>query len=120
MKKVLVIEDNEDIRENIVEILELNAYQVLSAEDGRKGLDMARSQSPDLIVCDLMMPGLNGFEVLEHLKSAAGTSGIPFVFLTASVERVSVEMGMNLGACAYLRKPFESDDLLHTIAEALK
>jgi CheY-like chemotaxis protein len=119
MKTVLVIEDNSDIRENIVEILGINTYAVICADNGRKGLDMAINQSPDVIVCDLMMPELNGYEVLEHLKNDSRTSGIPFIFLTASVERMAVETGINLGAEAYLRKPFESEELLKAVADAL-
>lgn len=119
MKTILIIEDNEDIRENIVEILGLNSYSIISADNGRKGLDMAIHQLPDVIICDLMMPELNGYEVLEGLKKNDATSGIPFIFLTASVERVAVETGLSMGAQAYLRKPFESEDLLRAVASAL-
>ena len=110
--KILVIEDNQDVRENLIEILELSNFTVLAAEDGLKGVEMAQTQAPDLILCDVMMPKLDGFGVLNILGKRPDTSGIPFVFLTAKAERSDFRRGMNLGADDYVTKPFYNDVLL--------
>ena len=85
-KKILVIEDNSDVRENTAEILELAGYEVVVAEDGRKGVDLSVHEKPDLIICDIMMPGLDGYGVLHILSQRSETAGIPFVFLTAKTD----------------------------------
>lgn len=119
-KKILVIEDHPDVRENIEEILELASYDVVTAENGKIGVKMAKEELPDLIVCDIMMPELDGYEVLYLLGKNQETAGIPFIFLTAKAEKEDFRKGMNLGADDYLVKPFEEMDLLNTIEKRLK
>ncbi|MFN9689222.1 MAG: response regulator [Bacteroidota bacterium] len=118
--KILVIEDNQDVRENLIEILELSNFSVLAAEDGLKGVEIAQTQAPDLILCDVMMPKLDGFGVLNILGKRPDTSGIPFVFLTAKAERSDFRRGMNLGADDYVTKPFYKDELLSVIETRLR
>ncbi len=118
--KILVIEDNQDVRENLIEILELSNFTVLAAEDGLKGVEIAQTQIPDLILCDVMMPKLDGFGVLNILGKRPDTSGIPFVFLTAKAERSDFRRGMNLGADDYVTKPFYKDELLSVIETRLR
>jgi DNA-binding response OmpR family regulator len=120
MKNVLIIEDNQDVRENMAEILELENYKVRTAEDGEKGVEIARVLKPDIIICDIMMPKLNGYDVLLRLRQDKTTASIPFVFLTAKTERIDVRKGMNLGADDYLIKPFEESELIAVIASRLK
>lgn len=120
MKKILVIEDNEDVRENIQEILELSDYEVLIAENGKEGKEKAIAERPDLILCDVMMPILDGFGVLRILSKTPETADIPFIFLTAKVERADMRKGMNLGADDYLTKPFDDVELLDAIELRLK
>jgi DNA-binding response OmpR family regulator len=120
MKNVLIIEDNQDVRENMAELLELENYKVNTAEDGEKGVEMARLLKPDIIICDIMMPKLNGYDVLLRLMEDKTTASIPFVFLTAKTERIDVRKGMNLGADDYLIKPFEESELIAVIASRLK
>ncbi|MFT5673433.1 MAG: DNA-binding response OmpR family regulator, partial [Polaribacter sp.] len=110
MIKILIIEDNQDVRENTAEILELANYEVYTAEDGEKGVALAKLIQPDVIICDIMMPELNGYDVLLHLNKDKKTAGIPFIFLTAKTERTDVRKGMNLGADDYLTKPFEESE----------
>ena len=112
MKKILLIEDHALMRRNIVTILTMEGYAALSAGNGRDGLALARSERPDLVLCDVMMPEMNGYEVLRALRADAGTAGIPFVFLTAKGEKHAVRGGMNLGADDYLVKPVSRDDLV--------
>ncbi|MFT5256386.1 MAG: DNA-binding response OmpR family regulator, partial [Arenicella sp.] len=120
MKNVLIIEDNQDVRENMAEILELENYKVRTAEDGEKGVEIARVLKPDIIICDIMMPKLNGYDVLLRIREDKTTASIPFVFLTAKTERIDVRKGMNLGADDYLIKPFEESELIAVIASRLK
>jgi len=120
MKKILIIEDNKDVRENTADILELANYEVSTAENGKKGVQIAKSLKPNIIICDIMMHGLNGYDVLEHLSKDKKTASIPFIFLTAKTERIDVRKGMALGADDYLTKPFEENELLDTIATRLK
>jgi DNA-binding response OmpR family regulator len=115
MKKILVIEDNPDVRENTSEILSLANYDVLVAENGKVGVDMAQRQKPDLIICDIMMPELDGYGVLHILSKNEQTAAIPFIFLTAKTEKSDIRKGMNLGADDYLTKPFDDTDLLNAI-----
>jgi CRP-like cAMP-binding protein/CheY-like chemotaxis protein len=119
-KKVLIIEDNNDIRENVVEILELAGYQVFAAPNGKIGVDLAIKNVPDIILCDIMMPELDGYGVLYLLNKNPDTATIPFVFLTAKAERVDLRKGMEMGADDYLTKPFDDMDLLNAIEVRLK
>lgn len=120
MKKILLIEDNEEIRENTAEILELAAYKVLTAEDGKAGVEIALKEKPDLIVCDIMMPILDGYGVLHMLQKNPDTQRTPFVFLTAKTERSDMRKGMELGADDYITKPFTGSELLNTIESRLR
>lgn len=119
MKKILVIEDDVNIRESIVELLELQKYDVISAEDGDAGVKMAKRDRPDIILCDIMMPGKNGHEVLSQIRSEKGYSNVPFVFLTALSQKEDIRAGMNLGADDYLTKPFKAHELYATIETRL-
>jgi CRP-like cAMP-binding protein len=120
MKSVLVIEDNTDIRENTAEILDLAGYKTFTAENGKKGVELALKEKPDLIVCDIMMPELDGYGVLHLLRKNAETLNTPFIFLTAKVERTDFRKGMEMGADDYITKPFEDIELLNAIEIRLK
>lgn len=120
MKKILLIEDHQEIRENTAEILTLANYKVLEAENGKVGVDIAKTEKPDLIICDIMMPQLDGYGVLHMLSKNPATSGIPFIFLTAKAEKEDFRKGMNLGADDYLTKPFDDLELLDAIEMRLK
>ena len=115
MKKILVIEDEPEMRRNITTILRLEKYHPVSASNGREGLERARSEKPDLILCDVMMPELDGHEVLASLRRDSEMVRIPFIFLTARGEKGDIRHGMNLGADDYLSKPVDKKDLLATI-----
>ncbi|MRX63552.1 response regulator [Maribacter luteus] len=115
MKKILLIEDNKDVRENTADILELHNFEVLTAENGLTGIEMAKKHLPDLILCDIMMPLKDGYDVLEDLGNTTKTKGIPFIFLTAKSDRTDFRKGMNLGADDYLTKPFEEHELIEAI-----
>lgn len=115
MKKILIIEDNDIIRENTAEILELADYTVITAENGKKGVELAKSILPDLILCDIMMPDLDGYGVLRILTKNSETSGIPFIFLSAKSEKSDLRKGMNLGADDYITKPFDETDLIEAV-----
>ncbi|MGN6211143.1 response regulator [Parafilimonas sp.] len=120
MKKILVIEDNLEVRENITEILQLSSYEVITAEDGKVGVELALQQPPDLILCDIMMPGLDGYGVLHLLNKHIETYGIPFIFLTAKSEKGDLRRGMEMGADDYITKPFDVVELLSAIEVRLK
>ena len=120
MKKILVIEDNYEVRDNICEILELSGYEALSAENGKEGVRLATSDVPDLILCDVMMPELDGFGVLKILNNNPITLDIPFIFLTARAEKSDFRKGMGLGADDYITKPFDDTELLEAIDMRLK
>lgn len=120
MKKILVIEDNQDVRETLEEVLELSGYAVSTAEDGAVGAKKALENIPDLIICDVMMPKLDGFGVLNILSKKPETADVPFVFLTAKAEKEDFRRGMNLGADDYITKPFYKDELLQVIETRLK
>jgi DNA-binding NarL/FixJ family response regulator len=115
MKTILVIEDHADMRRNVATILEMENFTVFSASDGRKGLEEVRRHRPDIILCDVMMPELDGYAVLAELRKDAATAAIPFIFLTAKGERRDVRTGMNLGADDYLSKPVNASDLLAAV-----
>lgn len=115
MKKILIIEDNTEIRENTEEILTLAGYNVVTAPNGKVGVDLASKEKPDLIICDIMMPELDGYGVLHILSKKQETAMIPFVFVTAKTERSDIRKGMELGADDYLTKPFDDTELLNAI-----
>src|SRR5471030_2341257 len=96
-KKVLIIEDNNDIRDNVVEILELAGYEVFDAPNGKTGVEMAVKNLPDIILCDIMMPELDGYGVLHIINKNPELSAVPFIFLTAKAERVDFRKGMEMG-----------------------
>jgi len=120
MKKVLIIEDNDDIRENVIEILELAGYQVSSANNGKAGVELAFQDIPDIILCDIMMPEMDGYGVLYMLSKRPETIAIPFIFLTAKAEHFDRRKGMEMGADDYLTKPFDDMELLNAIESRLK
>ncbi|MEO9804899.1 MAG: response regulator [Reichenbachiella sp.] len=120
MKTILLIEDTLEVRENTSEILELAGYQVLAVENGKEGVELAQKEKPDLIVCDIMMPELDGYGVLHILSKNHETSHIPFVFLTAKAEKADFRKGMSLGADDYLTKPFEESELLDAVDIRIK
>ena len=119
-KKILLIEDNKGMRENTAEILELSNYKVFSAKNGKEGVELAQKEKPDLIICDIMMPVLDGYGVLHMLSKNPGTVNIPFVFLTAKAERSDFRKGMEMGADDYLTKPFDDMELLKAVESRLK
>lgn len=119
MPKILVIEDETSIRENIMEILDLVGHEVVGAEDGEAGLSQAFECEPDMILCDIMMPKLDGHGVLLAIRSDARTLAIPFIFLTAKADRQSMRAGMSLGADDYLTKPFTPSELIESVETRL-
>lgn len=120
MKTILLIEDNADIRENMSEILDLAGYNVLTAADGMEGVSLAVKNNPDIIVCDIMMPVLDGYGVIHMLQKNETTQHIPFIFLTAKAERAEIRKGMELGADDYITKPFNGTELLNAIESRLR
>jgi CRP-like cAMP-binding protein/CheY-like chemotaxis protein len=119
-KKILVIEDNNDIRENTAEILSLAGYKPYTAENGKKGVELAIKERPDIIICDIMMPELDGYGVLHLLRKNADTQHIPLIFLTAKTERGDYRKGMEMGADDYITKPFDEIELLNAVEVRLK
>lgn len=119
MKSILIIEDQADMRENIATILQMEGYEVLEAGDGRQGIQMARDEKADLILCDVMMPVLDGHGVLRELRADRTICGTPFIFLTARGEKLDQRAGMNLGADDYLVKPVNAGDLINAIEARL-
>jgi len=119
-KTILVIDDNNDLRENTAEILELAGYKTITAENGKQGVDAAVKEKPSLIVCDIMMPELDGYGVLHLLRKNPDTQQIPFIFLTAKTERGDFRKGMEMGADDYVTKPFDDIELLNAIEVRLK
>lgn len=120
MKKILLIEDNQNIRENTAEILELANYKVYTAENGKVGVETALECKPDLIICDIMMPVLDGYGVLHLIHKNPSLQNTPFIFLTAKTERADIRRGMELGADDYLTKPFMETELLTAIESRLR
>lgn len=120
MKKILLIEDNTEIRENMAEILELAGYKVCTAENGKAGIETAIKEHPDLILCDIMMPVLDGYGVLHMVQRHADLQNKPFIFLTAKSERSEIRKGMEMGADDYITKPFDGTELLNAIETRLK
>ncbi len=120
MKKILLIEDNENIRANTAEILELSNYEVIVAENGKTGLVKAIEHKPDLIICDIMMPELDGYGVLHAVQKNDAIKNTPFIFLTAKTERSDFRKGMELGADDYISKPFSGTELLNAVNSRIK
>jgi DNA-binding NarL/FixJ family response regulator len=120
MKTILLIEDQPDMRKNIVTILRMENYAVLAAENGRDGFAMAQDEKPDLILCDVMMPYMDGHDVLRALRDDRTIAGTPFIFLTAKGEKRDLRTGMNLGADDYLTKPVSATDLLNAVSARLE
>jgi DNA-binding NarL/FixJ family response regulator len=120
MKKILVIEDEPEMRRNLTTILRLEKFQPIAAENGRVGVELAAKERPDLVLCDVMMPELDGYGVLEALRESPHTAAVPFIFLTAKGEKPDIRAGMNLGADDYLTKPVAKNDLLNAIHSRLE
>ncbi len=120
MQKILIIEDTVDVRENIQEILELESFQTIAAENGRIGIDLAIKECPDLIISDVMMPVMDGYQVLATLRDRPETAITPFIFLTARSIHEDRRQGMELGANDYLTKPFTCNELLNTVRTQLE
>jgi DNA-binding response OmpR family regulator len=119
MKKILIIEDNTELRENTAELLGLEHYETITADNGKSGIDLALRYRPDLIISDVTMPELDGFDVLKALRKFINTKRIPFIFLTARSEKADKQIGEELGADAYFIKPFDVDELLRTVSAKL-
>ena len=119
MSRILVIEDEDASRANLRRFLRLEGYEVFEAADGRAGVEAARAQRPDLIICDLMMPELDGFAVLKEVRADPATRRVAFCFLTASAERDTRRAGLAQGADAYVTKPFELGEMREVIARLL-
>lgn len=119
MKKILLIEDDRTVRENTAELLELSDYEVTTAANGKLGIEAAKKVIPDIIICDIMMPETDGYQVLQQLSEDPETFEIPFIFLSAKTEHKDIRKGMDLGADDYLTKPFEEEDLLSAIESRL-
>ena len=120
MKKILIIEDNLEVRENTAEIIELSNYEVITAENGKVGVELALKELPDLIVCDIMMPVLDGYGAYHLLSKHKETASIPFIFLTAKSEKSDFRRGMEMGVDDYITKPFDGIELLNAIEVRLK
>ncbi|RYD68211.1 MAG: response regulator transcription factor [Verrucomicrobiaceae bacterium] len=119
MKRILVIEDQAPMRRNIALMLEMEGYEVLTAENGRVGVDTARQKLPHLVICDVMMPELDGHGVVQTLRGEDATATLPFIFLTARSDKSDVRIGMNFGADDYLVKPVIREDLLAAVEARL-
>jgi len=120
MKKILVIEDEPEMRRNITTLLRFHEYETTSAENGRVGIEAARREKPDLILCDVMMPELDGYAVLQAMQNDSALARIPFIFLTAKGEKDDLRSGMNLGADDYLTKPAANAELVQAIETRLR
>jgi CheY-like chemotaxis protein len=120
MQKILVIEDEETVRENILELLDAEGFDAIAASNGRIGLELARQQLPDLILCDVRMPELDGYGVLQGIRSDPAMAGIPLIFLTAKASKTDLSYGLELGANAYITKPFTITELLSAISQILE
>jgi len=119
MKTVLVIEDNPEILDNTTEILMMVGFQVITAVDGKAGVSTAVTQIPDIILCDIMMPEMNGYDVLKSLKQNPATAKIPFIYVTASAEKSEMIKAMEMGADGYVRKPFDVNELIDAIRKII-
>lgn len=120
MKTILVIEDEQSLRDNLLRILNYSGFRAIAAKHGLDGVQMAKTHLPDLIVCDILMPKLDGYGVLTELLADSATARIPFIFLSAKADRSDTRIGMNLGADDYLTKPFSSDELIEAVRARLE
>jgi CheY-like chemotaxis protein len=120
MRRILVIEDNAEIRENVAELLALEGYEVSSASNGKDGIDTALREKPDVVLCDVSMPELDGYGVLHQLRAIDHVKDVPLIFLTARAEKTDIQLGLQEGANGYLVKPFMAEQLLRVIASCLK
>ncbi|MGK0448894.1 MAG: DNA-binding response OmpR family regulator, partial [Polaribacter sp.] len=120
MPKILVIEDSKNIREEICEILQFEKFEVIRAENGLQGLELAKKELPNLILSDISMPKLNGYQLLAELQKLPTTKSIPFIFLSAKSELLDLRKGMNMGADDYLVKPFNTEELITVVKNKLK
>lgn len=120
MKKILVIEDEVFIRENLIELLEIEGFEAIGAENGCVGVQLAKESQPDLILCDVMMPELDGYGVLNALRIDSATATIPFLFLTASADRNNLQKIREMGMNDYILKPFNVDKFLAAISNRLE
>ena len=120
MKKILIIEDDYSVLSGIVDLLEAKEYSVFTASDGKEGVKIAKEILPDLIICDVMMPKLDGYAVIKELSGYTPTSFIPFIFLTAKAEMKDLREGMNLGADDYITKPYDAPVLLRSVEKRLQ
>lgn len=120
MSKILVIEDDKTVRTSLEYVLKTESYEVIIAQDGEEGIKLAKSSLPDLIICDIMMPKLNGYQVLKEMRTHEATAAIPFIFLTAKIQKKDLRRGMNLGADDYITKPFAIDEILTSIRTRLE
>ena len=119
-KKILVIEDEKDVNENIKILFEEEGFDVVTAPSGKEGIELAKAELPDVIICDIMMREIDGYGVLKALAKSKNTKSIPFIFLTAKVDKKDIRLGMELGADDYLFKPYKSDDLIKAVNARLK
>lgn len=119
-KRILVIEDEKNVLEDLKILMEEEGYTVFAESTGKEGISTAREQLPDLIICDIMMREVNGYDVLKAMSKDEKTKSIPFVFLTAKVERQDIRLGMELGADDYLLKPYKADELLNAVEARIK
>ena len=120
MEKILVIEDEDSVRETLLELLEAEEFEAVGAENGCIGLQIAQNQLPDLILCDIMMPELDGYGVLRAVRQNPATAAIPFIFLSAKADKTDLSQGIGLGANDYLTKPCPISVLLSAIAAQLE
>jgi DNA-binding response OmpR family regulator len=118
--KILIVEDTLAIREEICDILEMEGYQVIQATNGKTGYEMTLKESPDLIISDILMPSVDGFEMFKNLQERKGTSAIPLIFLSAKSKKKDIRIGMNLGADDYLTKPINIKDLISAVDNKIK
>jgi CheY-like chemotaxis protein len=119
MKRILLIEDNEDIRENAAEILKLANYQVVTAANGKLGIELAVQLKPNLIICDVIMPELDGYGVLLYLNEHPELQHVPFIFLTGESNNAAIKKGIEMGADEYITKPFDDVELLQVVKKRL-
>lgn len=117
--KILIVEDNEPIRDNTSELLELSDYAVFTANNGEEGLKIALQQHPDIILCDIQMPVMDGYHLLENIRKQPTLNSSKFIFFTASSEKKEIENGLKMGADDYIVKPFAGDDLLKRLKQTL-
>jgi CRP/FNR family transcriptional regulator, cyclic AMP receptor protein len=120
MKTVLIIEDNPEIRENTSEILALANFRVITANNGKEGIAVARIDRPEIILCDIMMPEMDGYSVIKQIKNDPVTAVIPFIYVTARAEKREMKMALDMGADGYVTKPFDAKQLIDAIDKVIK